>query len=127
VKLAGRDFQLALDLDPKFADAYLGRAALASAQKRPADAVREAEQALRVGDPTPRILFGVARVHALARTDAGDSRALELLRSALEALPATQRRGFVVRYIDRDAALAPLRQQPRFEQLLRQVSAGGPR
>jgi serine/threonine protein kinase/tetratricopeptide (TPR) repeat protein len=115
-KLALRDFELAIQLDPRNADAYCGRGWLLATQRRYREAVRDAEEAVRRGPPTPRLLYNAARIHAQCPGDS-DLRALELLRQAVALLPANQRPAFWASHIRTDAALLAIRRFPRFVEL----------
>jgi serine/threonine protein kinase/Tfp pilus assembly protein PilF len=115
-KLALRDFELAIQLDAKNADAYCGRGFVLAAQGRYREAVRDAEQALRVGPPTARLLYNAARIHAQCPGNS-DLRAVELIRKALDLLPYNQRAAFWATNIETDAALNALRRLPGFVRL----------
>jgi serine/threonine protein kinase/tetratricopeptide (TPR) repeat protein len=115
-KLALRDFELALELDPKNGDAYNGRGFVQASLGRRAEAVRDAEQALRHGPQSSRLLYNAARIYAQCGASY-EARALELLRLALGLLPADQRAAFWSTYIRSDTALQALRHQPRFLRL----------
>ena len=72
-KLALRDFETAIRLDPKNGDAYSGRGYALAQSGRPAEAIRDAEQALRLDPCQPRTLYNAART--FARAGGNESRA----------------------------------------------------
>jgi tetratricopeptide (TPR) repeat protein len=132
-RLALRDFDEALKLDPTDAEAADGRAnALVVLGQRGA-AVAAAEGSLRLGEPTPRMIYKAARVYALAANlTAAEShrpgllatsityqdRAQALLIRALERLPESERGPFLKDVILKDPALAAYRRRPRFADLV---------
>jgi tetratricopeptide (TPR) repeat protein/tRNA A-37 threonylcarbamoyl transferase component Bud32 len=138
-RLARPDFDAALRLDRKDADAFCGRGLAAVQLIRPgADpeavarevrvATGDADEALRLAsNPTLPLLLSCARVHARAAGvlgAAGDpavdgrrasdyqERALGLLRDALELVPQAERADFWRASIRGDPALQPLRNSP---------------
>jgi tetratricopeptide (TPR) repeat protein len=115
-RLALRDFELALQLDPKNADAYTGRGLILVRQGQLHQAARDAAEAVRLGPSTPRLLYNAARIHAQCPGD-GDLMAVDLIRRALALLPTDKRAGFWATYIRGDAALHSLRSLPAFQQL----------
>jgi tetratricopeptide (TPR) repeat protein len=123
-KLALRDFELAIQLDPDNADAYNGRGFVLASQGRYRDAVRDAERALEQGPQSPRLVYNAARIYA--QCGGRERRALELIRQALTLLPAGQRAAFWSAYIRTDAALAAIRQQQAFVQLEAEFSPRKP-
>jgi serine/threonine protein kinase/predicted Zn-dependent protease len=114
-KLALRDFELAIQLDPKNGDAHNGRGFVLAGLGRYREAIGAAEQALRHGPLSPRLLYNAARIYA--QCPRHELRALRLIRQALGALPADQRPSFWATYIRTDAALKALRQHRQFLQL----------
>jgi tetratricopeptide (TPR) repeat protein len=116
-KLALRDFQIAIDLDPKNGDAYNGRGFVLAGQGQYREAVRNAEAALRHGPPSPRLVYNAARIYAQCPGGANDLRAIELIREALGLLPAAERAGFWAKYIEEDGALRAIRRQVGFLRL----------
>lgn len=115
-RLAKRDFDLALDLEPDFAEGYAGRGFLSARQGRWREAIADANDALRLGSRAPRELLNAARI--LAQCDAAaQTRALTLLEEALKKIPASQRAGFVAQSIRPDPALRALRTLPGFQRL----------
>jgi serine/threonine protein kinase/tetratricopeptide (TPR) repeat protein len=115
-KLALRDFELAIELDPKNGDAYNGRGFVRVSLGRRDEALADADQALRLGPPSPRLLYNAARIKAQCGL-ANEAQALELIRKALDLLPAEQRAAFWATNIRADSALQSLRRQPRFLRL----------
>jgi tetratricopeptide (TPR) repeat protein len=122
-KLALRDFELAIELDPKNGDAYAGRGFVRAGLGYRADALHDAEEAMRLGPVSARLLYNVARVHAQCGAD-GEARALELLRQALGALPADQRAAFWSTHVREDTALHALRPYPVYRQMEAEFSQG---
>jgi serine/threonine protein kinase/tetratricopeptide (TPR) repeat protein len=121
-KLALRDFELAIDLDPKNGDAYNGRGYVRATLGRWGEAVRDADEALRLGPRSPRLLYNAARIKAQCG-QANQTRAIDLLREALEMLPPEQRAGFWNANVRADAALQALRRQPQFLRLEAEMAA----
>ena len=115
-KLALRDFELAIELDPKNGDAYNGRGFVHASQGRYREATRDAAESIRLGPPSPRLFYNAARIYALC-PDPNPRRALELIQQALHMLPDDQQRDFWTKNIRTDSALAALRQRPAFIQL----------
>ncbi len=120
-KLAERDFQLAIELDPKNSDAFAGRGFVRAIAKQSQEAIEDAEEALRLGPRTPRLIYNAARIHAQA-AGAGDSRVFELIGEALALLPNEQRSAFWANQVRTDAVLAAIRKHPRFAQLEKEIS-----
>ena len=119
-KLAERDFQLAIELDPKNSDAYAGRGFVRAIAKQSREAIEDAEEALRLGPRTPRLIYNAARIHAQA-AGAGDMRVFELISEALALLPDEQRSAFWATQVRTDTALATIRKHPRFAQLEKEM------
>ena len=85
-KLALRDFELAIELDPANADAYCGRGFARAQTGLHREAIRDAEEALRRGPTSPRLLYNAARIYAQCPgPQAGP--ALDLIHRALEDAP----------------------------------------
>ena len=63
-KLALRDFELAIELDPKNGDAYNGRGFVRASLGRHREAIQDAAEALRHGPTSPRLLYNAARIYA---------------------------------------------------------------
>ncbi len=120
-KLALRDFELAIELDPKSGDAYSGRGFVRASLGRHREAIEDAVEALRQGPPSPRLLYNAARIQAQC-PGSGPKRALELIQQALGLLPAEDRQAFWSTHIRTDSALAALRRYPSFERLDAELS-----
>ncbi len=123
VELASRDFEEAIRLDRASGDAHNGRGYVRLRRGQLAEAVREAREAVRLGPPSPRLLWHAARVCALAAGRAGPvaeeyrGHALRLLRAALDAVPAGERRGFWQANVLHEAAFESIRRTPAFARL----------
>jgi tetratricopeptide (TPR) repeat protein len=120
-KLALRDFELAIELDAKNGDAYNGRAFVLASQGKTREAARDAEEAVRQGPKSPRLLYNAARVHALCG-GANEPRAVELIGRAVEMLPGSERPAFWEKYVRADPVLDVLRRYDQFRQLEADVS-----
>ena len=133
-QLARRDFEEALRLDPSSSDAYSGRGAALVLLGEHGQAVSDAEESLRHGEPQSRMLYNAARIYAQTAADfaarAGrrgrlaldpvvryQERALELLGQAMERTPAEQQAPFWSEVILRDNALAAIRRLNGFTRL----------
>jgi serine/threonine protein kinase/tetratricopeptide (TPR) repeat protein len=114
-KLALRDFELAIELDAKNGDAYNGRGFVRATLGQYADAMKDADNAVRLGPASPRLLFSAARIHA--QCPKGENRAVELILQSLRLLPAEQHRAFWSANIQTDRALQAIRRHPRFLQM----------
>jgi len=130
------DFQTAIRLDADNADAYNGRGYVRVRLGDTGGAVEDAEEALRRGPLTPRMVWNAARIYAqsLRVLDVKQSlpsaanravrvqhqdRALQLLGEALTLTPAAQRAAFWRSYVQPDiaGAFAPLARSPGFVRL----------
>ncbi len=134
-RLALRDFEAALRLDPNNADAYNGRGYARVRLNQSAQAVADAEEALRRGPVEPRLVYNAARTYAQAAAMVGielgernpvalklgsnyQERALALIREALRLCgPAAQREQFWRQYIKADPALRPIRRSRDYVRL----------
>jgi tetratricopeptide (TPR) repeat protein/tRNA A-37 threonylcarbamoyl transferase component Bud32 len=142
-RLALHDFDEAVRLDPTSGDAYSGRASalVLLGQFRPA--VAAAEESLRHGEPTARMVYNAARTYAQSAAvaaaqvgrrgrDALDvsfqyqDRALELLGQALGKVPSAERATFWRDVIRADDALRTIRRRPRFAELSDRFGPRGP-
>ena len=115
-KLALRDFELAVKFDPKNADAYAGRGFVLAGQGKTREAAADAAEAVRLGPATPRLLYNAARIYAQCGA-AHHRRAVDLVRQALEAVPAGERAAFWTTTVGKDPAVEAIRWQPAFRQL----------
>jgi eukaryotic-like serine/threonine-protein kinase len=126
-----RDFQEALRLDPNSADAALGCAYVQAKQGEPRKGVADAEKAVKGEPMEPRLWHGAARIYAQAaaqrRAESGQltssaqlqyqERAVALLRTALQFVPADERKAYWREQVMKDTALEPLRGIPAFVEL----------
>ena len=122
-KLALRDFELAIELDPNNGDAYNGRGFARASLGRHREAIQDAAEALRRGPTSPRLLYNAARIYAQCPGPYRE-RAMELIAKALSLLPAAERRAFWSTHIRSDAALATLRRHPSFVRLYTELPQG---
>jgi tetratricopeptide (TPR) repeat protein len=120
-KLALRDFELAIELDAKNADAYAGRGFVLASQGHPREAVRDAREVVRLAPESSRLLYNAARVFAQCG-EANEPRAVELIRQALGLLSAEQRPDFWSKYVRTDAALRTLHRHPEFQRLEKEMA-----
>jgi tetratricopeptide (TPR) repeat protein len=130
-KLALKDFDQALTINPNDADALNGRGFALAKLGQWQKALADAEQAVKLGTPDARLYYNAARTVALvagyatgktkAATDEQkfvlQSRALGLLKQALALVPAEDRAQFWKTYIATDAALESIRQTDVFAKL----------
>jgi tetratricopeptide (TPR) repeat protein len=121
--LALSDFEEALGLRPGAADPLLGRASVRVKQGKVREALADAEAGLRNGQTTYRMFYLAARVYSQAMSRLRDpaarpgldgaaqceTRAVELLRSALALVPAGERAAFWRNYVQLDGDLNPIR------------------
>jgi serine/threonine protein kinase/predicted Zn-dependent protease len=122
-KLAQRDFELAIDLDPHNGDAYNGRGMARVRLGRQREAALDAEEALRQGSSSPRLYYNAARIYAQCSIRYS-RRALELVHQAINLLPADERRAFWSKHIQKDSAFSSLRLHPVFVALETELSRG---
>jgi serine/threonine protein kinase/tetratricopeptide (TPR) repeat protein len=122
-KLALRDFELALALDPKSGDAHCGRGFVRASLGKHREAIQDAAEALRYGPTSPRSLYNVARIYAQC-PGPYRQRALELIQQAMSLLPADQRRAFWSSHVRADAALAAIRGYRLFARLDAEMTHG---
>ena len=123
-RLALRDFELAIVLDPKNGDALAGRGFALARLGRFVEAIADAEAATRVGPSSPRLLYNVARIYAQC-PGTPPVRAVEVLKRAIELVSPAERKSFWAVHVQKDQALTSLRRHPVYVQLqaqLRQVS-----
>lgn len=125
-KLAQRDFEEALQLNPKNAEAYNGRGYARVLQGKYQEGIKDAKTALELGPESTPLLYHAARTFAQAvgkldvdptrrsRRDAETGyayqiRAFELIRGALRLLPEIEQSKFWANIIKADGALDPIR------------------
>ena len=131
-ELALADFEAVVRLDPSDPDGYSGRGSARSRLRQHKDAVLDAEESLRRGDPTPSRLYAAARTYAQALAVVGgevarrgrpalrealayESRSLALLSRAIEKTPADRRENFWREIIEADAVMAAIRRKARVD------------
>jgi tetratricopeptide (TPR) repeat protein len=126
--LALHDFEEAVGRDHSDSDAYSGRgfARLRLGEHR--QAVADAEEALRFGEPDARQLYNAARTYALAATVAAadvrkkgwngatlvsqyQDRGASLLRAAVQRLPSSERASFWRDVVQTDPTLSTIRRR----------------
>ncbi len=122
-KLAQRDFELAIELDPHNGDAYNGRGLARVRLGRQREAALDAAEALRQGPSSPRLSYNAARIYAQC-SSRYSRRALELVHQAINLLPAEERRTFWLTHIQKDQAFSSLRLHPVFIELETELSRG---
>jgi serine/threonine protein kinase/tetratricopeptide (TPR) repeat protein len=128
--LALADFNKVLGRQASHADALCGRAHALIRLNQLEQALKDAEQALKEGKSTPRLLLGAARVHAwVASGGFGQAsatpiprhvkRVAELLEDALRQQAQEERASFFVQRIRKEPAFASLWRDPGMQQLAR--------
>ena len=102
----------AVEMYPDYVPARAGRGVLLARDRKRANAIRDAEEALLRDTKGPN-LYQVACIYALtSRDEPGDRlKALELLNSGL-------RSGFGLDLVDTDTDLDPIRKDPAFERIV---------
>jgi tetratricopeptide (TPR) repeat protein/tRNA A-37 threonylcarbamoyl transferase component Bud32 len=124
-ELAAQDFDRAMQLNDHLGNAYAGRGYARVQLGQHVEGTADAEHAVRAGPVTPRLLQTAAGtfVRAILRTedDRGlqffyRSRAIALLRQALEQTPAPERAAFWKNNVQRDGALRPLRATDEYQE-----------
>jgi len=141
-KPALRDFEQAVRIDPKNADAYNGRGLARVKFGQIRESIADADEALRLGravvrlggPESIRLFYNAARIYAQAagRIDADarqpsyraawtryayQDRAVDLLRQALDLVPVDKRAAFWRETIHSDDALEPIAPSRAFVQL----------
>jgi tetratricopeptide (TPR) repeat protein len=145
-QLAFRDFDEAIKLNPGEGDPYNGRGYAHALLGRHREAVEDAERALRLGagSPDPRarlgLLYNAACIYALAAGSAAHGpevrddpnlatrnrdRAVELVRKALDMLPADSRSPFLRQAIE-DPAFRLMRDHPPLLKLVPELAPQAP-
>ena len=137
--MALRDFERLIKIDTRSGDGYNGRGYALVRLGKFREATRDAEEALRLGPRQARTLYNAARIFAqavqqsendpLERTPRGkrerdefEDRALRLLGESLTKLAAGDRGLFWKETVERDAALVPLKRNPRFVKMAESYS-----
>ncbi len=133
--LALKDFNEAVRLDPKRANALSGRGAARATLGQYRLAITDAEESLGIGPNSPRLLYNAARVYAQAAStieaeakrdnrNAGiwpaqwQDRALKLLQQTLEMQSPAEGTTFWETYVQNDPALHSVRQKYAFKQMV---------
>ncbi|QDU61710.1 Serine/threonine-protein kinase PknD [Planctomycetes bacterium Pan216] len=132
-ELALADFNEAIKLAPRDPGNYSGRGYTLALSGDYLGAVRDAEKAVALSRGVPTVLYDSACVYSVAydkartstdekhRTELANAyraKALELLRGALERIPANRRAGFIKGAILPDPSMAPLKADPAFKSLM---------
>jgi tetratricopeptide (TPR) repeat protein len=130
-RLALRDFDESLRLDPMGIEARIGRGLAWVALGQDREAVEDAKQALDRPPGEPEMLLNIACIfgRAAGRQDpAGQysSKAVLALHLALKRLPPEARQPFWSDKVVPDSYLEPIRRCPGFLDLARQVAEGPP-
>jgi tetratricopeptide (TPR) repeat protein len=140
--LAESDFDRAVQLKPESASALLGRAYIRVKSGSAADGLRDAEAALRIGPREPQLLYNAARVFSRAawrlesdpikQGSSGwkernqlESRALDLLREALQTTPTERQASFWNHQVEHDAALGPIKRSAAYRQMAGTIPGAG--
>ena len=127
---AAHDFDEAIRLAPRSADAFSGRGLARARLGQHRDAVSDAALALRLDETNWRIAYNAARIYAQSAVAADAEsrksgpaavrlvtrymdRAVDLVRLALERAPALQRSVLLRETIPADPALQPIRRRLR--------------
>ncbi len=139
-KLALDDFERMIKIDKASGDGYNGRGYALVKLGKYREATADADAAVRLGGPQPaRTLYNASRIFAqalqqaeadpLEQTPRGkrnredyEDRALRLLSQSLIELPDGDRGLFWKETVERDAALLPLRRNPRFVKMAESYS-----
>jgi tetratricopeptide (TPR) repeat protein len=124
-RLALRDFEEALHLDPKQGDAHCGRGLAFVQLGQWSKGVADADQALTLGPSSPRLTYNAARVYALAASQADmaqrrgyQDRAIQLLERALQQQSRAVRTAFWHKVVTTDRAWKLLQRHPGFVRLV---------
>jgi serine/threonine protein kinase/tetratricopeptide (TPR) repeat protein len=129
-KLALREFEEVIKLDPASADAYAGMGMARVAMGEYTEAVADAAKALRMPEPTDKRLYNAARIYAKAAVAASadvrkngldavaivnryQEQAIALIRQVVLNRPANQRASFFRDVVHTDPALQSLRRRLR--------------
>ncbi|MGE3806875.1 MAG: tetratricopeptide repeat protein, partial [Gemmataceae bacterium] len=134
IRVAEHDFDEALKLDDQNGDAHSGRGNARIKQGKHESALVDIEASLKLGKPSSRLSYNAARCYALAVDAVGknaafdraklaqaqfyQSRALDLLRAALDQVPEAERAAFIKDYVETDPAWLALRRNSRFAEIV---------
>jgi eukaryotic-like serine/threonine-protein kinase len=129
-QLALPDFERAIRLKPKLGDAYAGRGFVRVLQGKVSEGIHDADEALRHGPLSPRLVYNVARIYAQAarmtekrysESYRYQEQAVALLQKALDLVPPAERAAFWTKYVRPDTAFNPVHAHFRFRQLAARV------
>jgi tetratricopeptide (TPR) repeat protein len=139
-RLARHDFEAAILLDSSGADAFNGRGAARLGSGEYRQAVADADKALSLGKPAPKLFVDAARVYALAADVVAEvsksgreglslraqyqDRAATLIVEAVKQMPEAERAGFLRNVIEIDQPLRAIRRRIRSQEL--SSAAGSP-
>ncbi|MFN0087771.1 MAG: tetratricopeptide repeat protein, partial [Blastocatellia bacterium] len=127
---AVKDFQKAIDLDNKNAEAYCGRGLIRAGQSKQVQAQEDAAKALALGGEKPdfQLLWNISHIHAemarVARSkglkpDIYLDQAVGKLERAFNGMDVTPGQWYWRNYIAKDVWLEPLKDQERYKKLRR--------
>jgi tetratricopeptide (TPR) repeat protein len=124
-RLALRDFEAALQLDPKLGEAHCGRGLAFVQLGQWSKGVADANRALTLGPSSPRLNYNAARIFAqaagqveTAQRRSYQDRSVQLLRQTLQQQSLTARTAFWHKVVKNDRAWKGLQQHPEFRQLV---------
>jgi serine/threonine protein kinase/Flp pilus assembly protein TadD len=103
----------ALEFYPDAVPTRSGRGVLLARLGKVADARKDAEEALRL-DPSPRIVYQVAGIYALASKTTGE----DDVRKALQLLSSALKQGFGFDLLEHDRELDPIRERAEFRSMV---------
>lgn len=139
-KSALQDFEAVIRQKPEDADAYNGRGYAHVKLGQPQKAIADAREARKHATLSPRVIYNTARVYAqvVGKLEADpsqgtrenrelryecQSQAFQLIRKALDLLPASQRLSFWQQNIQNDPAMNPIRRTSGFTQLEKEIAS----
>jgi serine/threonine protein kinase/lipoprotein NlpI len=139
-RLALRDFEEAIRLEPSNSDAFIGRGSARVRLGQYRGAVDDAARAISLGEPSPETLYKASRIYAQAAIAATtevrrtgqeaislvsryQDNAVALVREALKRLPPGQRASFASNVVSKDPAFLMLRRRLRSLELTGHVTA----
>jgi tetratricopeptide (TPR) repeat protein len=134
-RLALGDFDQAIGLEPSASDAYSGRGSARVRLGQHREAVADAEKALGLGEPVPRLFYTAARIYAQASIVATtevrkkgqeaalllasyQDRAAALVNEAIRRTPSEMRASFWRDTVQLDPALKAIRRRLNYEELI---------